>query len=73
MKKWGIGIVGAGLIADFHAKAIADIDNAQLIAVCDINKARSDEMATKHDCKSYGSYQELCQDKVVNEYDTDKK
>ena len=66
MKKWGIGIVGAGLIADFHAKAIADIDNAQLIAVCDINKARSDEMATKHDCKSYGSYQELCQDKEID-------
>ena len=66
MKKWNIGIVGAGMIADFHAKAIADIDNAQLIAICDINKARSDEMAAKCDCKSYGSYQELCQDKEID-------
>ncbi len=66
IKKWNIGIIGAGLIADFHAKAIADIDNAQLIAVCDINKARADEMAAKHNCKSYNSYQELCQDKEID-------
>ena len=66
MKKWRFGIVGAGLIAEFHIKAIADIDNAQLIAVCDINKARADEMASKHNCKSYGSYQELCRDKEID-------
>lgn len=66
MSKWNIGIVGAGLIADFHAKAIADIDNAQLIAVCDINKARADEMAAKYNCKSYGSYQELCRNKEID-------
>ena len=65
MKKWRFGIVGAGLIAEFHIKAIADID-AQLIAVCDINKARADKMASKHNCKSYGSYQELCQDKEID-------
>ena len=63
---WNIGIIGAGLIADFHAKAIADIDNAQLIGVCAKSKAHADAMAAKYNCKSYSSYQELCQDKEID-------
>ncbi|OHB45955.1 MAG: hypothetical protein A2Y13_05385 [Planctomycetes bacterium GWC2_45_44] len=66
MKIWNFGIIGAGMIADFHAKAIADIDNAKLIAVCDINKVRADEMSAKYKCKSYGLYQKLCSDKEID-------
>jgi len=35
MKTWNFGIVGAGLIADFHARAIGDLPNAKLIGCCD--------------------------------------
>jgi predicted dehydrogenase len=34
MKIWKFGIVGAGLIADFHAKAIQNLENASLIGIC---------------------------------------
>jgi predicted dehydrogenase len=39
----GFGIIGLGLIADFHARAIADAAGAKLVAVCgrDPNKART--------------------------------
>ena len=30
MKIWNFGIIGAGLIADFHAKAIQSLKNARL-------------------------------------------
>ena len=39
MKTWKFGIIGAGLIADFHARAITDIDNAELSGFCDIAPA----------------------------------
>ena len=34
-KKYGFGIVGAGMIGDFHARAINDLPNAKLIGFCD--------------------------------------
>jgi len=59
MKKWNFGIVGAGLIADFHARAIADIPNAKLLACCDIVSARAEELSNKHGCRAFGSYEDM--------------
>lgn len=53
MKKWNFGIIGAGLIADFHARAIADIPNAKLLACCDIVSARAEELSNKHGGKDF--------------------
>ena len=35
MRTWNFGIVGAGLVADFHARAVNDIPQAKLIGFCD--------------------------------------
>lgn len=59
MKTWRFGIIGAGLISDFHARAIGDIANAELSAVCDIDKKRASEFGAKHSCRSFGSYEEM--------------
>ena len=45
MKVWNFGIIGAGLIADFHARAIEDIDNAKLAGFFDIVDERSKKPA----------------------------
>ena len=37
MQNYRFGIVGAGLIADFHAKAISDIPYAKLVGFCDLD------------------------------------
>ena len=37
MKKHGFGLIGCGAIAKLHAKAILDIENAELVAVYDYN------------------------------------
>ena len=34
-KTLGFGILGAGLIAPFHARAVRDAKGSKLIAVCD--------------------------------------
>lgn len=59
MKIWKFGIVGAGLIADFHAKAINEMPNAKLIAVCDVLKDKAEKMAQQYNCSAYGEYRKM--------------
>jgi UDP-N-acetyl-2-amino-2-deoxyglucuronate dehydrogenase len=49
MKTWNIGLIGLGLIADFHAKAIADIPNARLAGCCSRTLAKAESFARQHD------------------------
>ncbi|NQU51241.1 MAG: Gfo/Idh/MocA family oxidoreductase [Bacteroidetes bacterium] len=59
MKKWNFGIIGAGLIADFHAKAIQSLDNAQLVGICGTNQEKAEKLAKKYSCKIFSSYSEM--------------
>ena len=61
MKTWNIGIVGAGLIADFHAKAIGDIPNARLAGVCDKVRDKAAALADKYACPVFDDYQAMVQ------------
>ena len=65
MKIWNFGIIGAGTIADFHARAIKDIDNAQLIGFCDTVSERAKLLAEKYHCTAYNDYQSLLQNAVA--------
>ena len=47
------GIVGAGMIAEFHAQAIAAMDNAELVAVCARREEAAREFADRHRCAAY--------------------
>jgi len=59
MKIWNFGIIGAGLIADFHAKAIQNIKNARLIGICGTNQGKLRKLAEKYNCKTFSSYSEM--------------
>ncbi|HEX6487380.1 MAG TPA: Gfo/Idh/MocA family oxidoreductase [Candidatus Dormibacteraeota bacterium] len=43
-REHGFGIVGCGVIAPLHAAAIADLDNAHLVAVADSEASRAAEL-----------------------------
>ncbi len=45
MKTYGFGIVGCGMIAEFHARAIAEIPNARLAAVMSRSEANGARIA----------------------------
>jgi predicted dehydrogenase len=62
MKTWNFGIVGAGLIADFHARAISDIPNAKLIACYDTIFDKAKKLAEKYSVKAFPS----CEDMLKN-------
>ncbi len=52
-------IVGCGRIAQRHAEHIAG--QGKLVAVCDTNKERREEMAAKYNSKTYATLDELLQ------------
>ena len=59
MKTWNFGIVGAGLIADFHARAIGDIPNAKLIGCCDKIPDRAEKLAGKFGIRTFDDYKDM--------------
>jgi UDP-N-acetyl-2-amino-2-deoxyglucuronate dehydrogenase len=59
MKIWNFGIIGAGLIADFHAKAIQSIKNARLTGICGSNPVKVGNLAAKYGCKAFSDLNEM--------------
>ena len=62
----GFGIVGCGLISDFHAKAIADVEDAELVACFDMVPASADRLAASTGCKAYYDLDEMLADPAVD-------
>jgi len=50
---FGFGIIGCGMIAKFHARAIADIRGAKLVACFDSFPAAADRLAAETGCRAY--------------------
>jgi UDP-N-acetyl-2-amino-2-deoxyglucuronate dehydrogenase len=46
----GFGIVGAGVISSIHARAIATLPGARLVAVTDVEPDSAKALAAAHDC-----------------------
>src|SRR5271163_4011313 len=63
--KVGFGIVGCGMIANFHAKAIEQIRGAKIVACTDSIPASAERFATANKCRAYNSVKELCADPAV--------
>lgn len=60
--KHGFGIIGAGAIAEVHARAIDTIMHAELIGVFDHNPEKTNTFSMKFRCKAFASAEELCKD-----------
>jgi len=55
-----VGLVGAGYIADWHAKALALLPNVKLVSVCDVSLSQARSLAEKyHVAGVYGSSNEM--------------
>lgn len=66
MKKIRFGILGCGTIGDVHARAIAELDVAELSAICDVNAARAEEYANKYGVKAYSDYEKMLADEDID-------
>lgn len=59
-KTYRVGIVGVGLIADFHARALAELPNAELAAGSCRTAAKGEAFAGKFSCDYEPNYESLC-------------
>ena len=61
----GFGVVGCGMIAHFHARAIDDVPGAKLVAGFDTVPAAADRLAQATGCKAYYDLDEMLADQDV--------
>ena len=67
MKALNFAIVGCGVIALTHAKAMSQTEECHLYAVCDIIPEKADQFAADHGAeKVYYDYHELLKDPKVD-------
>ena len=67
--RMGFGLLGTGLIAPFHARAIQASDCAHLEGVADLDAARLNKFTEEFKCRGYASLEEMLRDpkiQVVN-------
>lgn len=62
----GFGILGAGLVAPFHAKAIRGSQGGRLVAVCDTNVERANKMAAEYQVKAYTVLADMLKDDEIH-------
>lgn len=65
-QKLGFAIVGVGTIADFHAKAIAQVIDANLVAVYSRSSEKTSAFALKHGAQASEKLETLLQRKDVD-------
>ena len=59
MSKFKVGIVGCGNIFPMHAVPVTQLDNTELVAVCDIKEDRAKDKAEEFGCKYYFDYEKM--------------
>lgn len=64
--KHGFGIIGAGAIAEVHARAVDTIMEAVLIGIYDRNPDKTITFSLKYNCRAFESAEELCNDSRID-------
>ncbi len=65
-KSLGFGLLGAGLVAPFHARAIQDASGGELICVCDMNRERADKLAAEFGVEAFYSLDDMLADPRID-------
>jgi UDP-N-acetyl-2-amino-2-deoxyglucuronate dehydrogenase len=59
MKIFKVAIIGCGNIFPMHAESVKALENAKVVAVCDVKEARVKEKAQQYGCNFYMDYKEM--------------
>lgn len=58
-KQFRFGIIGSGVISEYHAQAIKAQTNAKIVAVSDIVRANAEKFAAKYKCEINDDWQKM--------------
>ena len=56
MKTYGFGIIGCGMISDFHAAAISELEHGQLVGVSSRSADNAKRLTDKYNVDGYSDY-----------------
>jgi len=62
----GFGLLGAGLIAPFHAKALKASKVAELVAIADVDEKRLAKITGEFGCKGYATLDAMLEDPAID-------
>lgn len=65
-KKIRFGIIGCGMISEFHAKALTLMEDAELVAAFDTHKISVDAFAKKYDCKAFYELEQMLKTEIID-------
>lgn len=66
MKKLHYGIIGCGSFGEHHIMGMRELQNTEIVAICDVNIERCNELAVKYGIKKvYQDYRELLADEEI--------
>ena len=54
-----VAVIGVGHLGQHHARLLAAMDGVALVGVCDVNRARADEIGTKFGAPAFSEAREL--------------
>ncbi|MDD2598514.1 MAG: Gfo/Idh/MocA family oxidoreductase [Kiritimatiellae bacterium] len=60
-EKYGFAVLGTGLIAKFHARAVLSTPGASLVAVCSRSQENADNFAASFGCTAYTCLEQMLQ------------
>lgn len=66
MKKLRTGIIGCGKVADFHAKALASLEESEFAAVCGHTMEKTVRYAEKYGVKPYTSISQMIKENQLD-------
>ncbi len=62
----GFGILGAGLVAPFHARSLKESEGGRLVAFCDVDRARADRLAAEYGVRAYYELEAMLEDRDID-------
>ena len=62
----GVGIVGCGMIANFHAEAVSGLENARVVGATSRNPDSAAAFAHKHGCEAFDSLDAMLADDRID-------
>ena len=63
---FNVGVIGCGMISVNHFKAIKQLKNAKLAAVCDIDPAALEKAVSEQGVKGYQDYHDMLHDESIH-------
>lgn len=59
MSKIKIAVIGVGVMGSQHTRDIVDLDNTELVGVCDTDPTRADDFASRYNIPAFSDYTKL--------------